>query len=179
MLGRLFLLFTVVTLLELALLLPIARGVGLLPTLALVFLTGFAGAWLAKREGSRVWREAQETLAAGGLPADAILDGIAILVAGAFMMTPGVLTDIAGFLLLIPACRRPLKAWVRGLWTRRFLQGSSAVHFHHIGVGGGGWHGGQSPFGHHDPASGLDPFSAPSEPTLRVRGRPVNEPGDP
>lgn len=106
---RLLLLFTAVPLLELALLLEIGKLAGLPATLALVLGTGILGAWLAKREGLKTLTRVREEMAAGRLPAEALLDGLLILIAGAVLLTPGLLTDLTGFVLLIPASRRAIR----------------------------------------------------------------------
>jgi UPF0716 protein FxsA len=109
MLLRLLLLFTIVPLVELALLVWIGKHIGLLPTLGIVLGTGFLGAALARHEGLRCWRAAQGRIRRGELPTDSLLDGLLILVAGALLITPGVLTDLAGFSLLTPPVRRALR----------------------------------------------------------------------
>ena len=106
MLLRLLLLFTTVPLAELALLLWIGGRIGLLPTVALILVTGALGAALARHQGLATWGRFQEALAAGRLPGRELLEGLLILVAGALLLTPGVLTDAAGFLLLVPPARR-------------------------------------------------------------------------
>ncbi len=103
---RLLLLFTTVPLVELALLLWIGARIGVLPTVALILLTGVAGAGLARHQGLATWRRFQRALADGRLPGREVLEGFLILVAGAVLLTPGVLTDVAGFLLLVPPARR-------------------------------------------------------------------------
>jgi len=113
MLARLFLLFTITTLVEMVLLIELGKWMGLLPTLGLVIATGIAGAWLARREGTRALRTIQQQAAQGQVPTDGLLDGLAVLIAGAFLLTPGILTDIAGFLLLIPSARAPMKLAVK------------------------------------------------------------------
>lgn len=110
MLLRLLLLFTIVPLAELALLLWIGGRIGLLATVTLILVTGALGAALARRQGLATWRRFQEALAAGRLPGRELLEGLLILVAGALLLTPGVLTDAAGFLLLVPPARR----WIVG-----------------------------------------------------------------
>lgn len=112
---RLFLLFTLVPLLELAVLLRLGSLIGLGPTLLLVVATGVAGAWLARREGLRSWRAVQRELAAGRFPGAELLHGVLILVAGVVLVTPGVLTDALGILLLVRPARRRI---VAGLRTR-------------------------------------------------------------
>lgn len=107
MLLRLFLLFTLIPLIELALLVWISEHVmGLPATIGLVIFTGVVGAWLARREGLRCWLEVQRQMAEGQLPAEPLLEGLMILVAGALLITPGVLTDLVGFSLLAPPIRR-------------------------------------------------------------------------
>ena len=115
MLPRLILLFILVPLAELALLLAIADWTDWRFTLALVILTGIFGAWLARREGLRCLQGVQRELEQGRLPADALLDGLMILVAGTLLITPGVLTDLIGFGLLV----RPLRARLRRCLVRR------------------------------------------------------------
>lgn len=98
---------------ELALLLKVGHWLGSGNTLALVILTGVLGATLARMEGLRVLMNMQKDLAEGRMPAPYLLDGLMILVAGALLITPGLITDTAGFLLLVPPCRLVLKQWLR------------------------------------------------------------------
>jgi UPF0716 protein FxsA len=109
MLVRLLLLFTAVPLVELALLFWIAQHTGPLFTLGLVIGTGVVGAGLARQQGLRCWLDVQRQMARGELPADSLLDGLMILVAGALLITPGVLTDLMGFALLVPPIRRLIR----------------------------------------------------------------------
>lgn len=113
--GRLLLLFVAVPAVELALLIEIGSRIGTLATLALIAVTGVAGASLARRQGLRVVRGLQSEVAEGRLPAAVLVDGVIILIAGALLITPGILTDAVGFLCLVPAFR----TWVRGILRRR------------------------------------------------------------
>lgn len=122
MFAKLLLLFTLVPALELAILLAIGQRIGLLPTLALIASTGLIGAWLARREGVRTWREFRGTVAAGTLPGDTLLQGAAILVGGTLLLTPGVITDLLGILLLLPPTRTALLRVVRRRIERNLLQ---------------------------------------------------------
>lgn len=112
--GRLFLLFTAVPLLELWLLIQVGQRIGPTPTIALVLLTGIVGAWLAKAEGFRVVRQWQRAIAEGRLPEDGILSGLLVLAGGLLLITPGVLTDVVGLALLVPPIRRRAAGWLRG-----------------------------------------------------------------
>ncbi len=113
MLLRLILLFTLVPLLELYLLLAIAVRTSPQFTFALVIATGILGAVLARRQGFR-WRQKMATqLQQGEVPTDGLLDGLMIFIAGALLLTPGVLTDLLGFALLITPLRSLVKARIR------------------------------------------------------------------
>lgn len=115
MLSRLLLLFIVVPAVELLLLIQMGRWIGTLPTVGLIVLTGIVGAYLAKQQGVTVLRRIQQEVNQGQMPGQALLDGAMILVAGAVLMTPGVLTDALGFLLLIPPTRKLINQVV---WKR-------------------------------------------------------------
>jgi len=149
LLARLGLLFVLVPILELMLLIRIGEWVGLWPTLALVVLTGATGAALARAEGLRVLWQFRSELERGRLPGRALQDGIAVLVGGAFLVTPGILTDLAGLTLLFPPTRRWIQARVRASLERRIREGT--IHLTVMGPGGGwpptggGSHGGLDP----------------------------------
>ena len=134
MLSRLILLFVAVPLVELAILLQVAQVIGLVPTIALVVTTGVAGAALARHQGLRAFLAVQQELASGRLPGRSLLDGLSILVGGAFLLTPGILTDIAGFSLLVPLSRRWLQGVVKRRLERRIREG--AVEFRVFSPGG-------------------------------------------
>jgi UPF0716 protein FxsA len=127
LLGRLAILFVVVPILELVLLIQLGQLVGLLPTLALVVLTGVTGALLARAEGLRVLWAFQEEMAAGRLPGQALQDGISVLLGGAFLLTPGILTDLVGFSLLFPLSRRWIQGRLRRSMEARIRDGSVRV----------------------------------------------------
>jgi UPF0716 protein FxsA len=109
--GRLILLFTLVPFVELALLIWIGDRIGFLPTVALILATGVLGASLARLQGLATWARFRRALEAGRLPGSELIEGLMILVAGAVLLTPGILTDLAGFALLVPAVRRLLVRW--------------------------------------------------------------------
>ncbi|MGD8320367.1 MAG: FxsA family protein [Gemmatimonadota bacterium] len=160
LLGRLALLFVLVPILELMLLVKIGEVVGFLPTLALVILTGVTGAAFARAEGLRVFFQFQKELASGRLPGQALLDGASVLLGGAFLLTPGILTDLLGFTLLLPPSRRWIQRRVRKSLDRRIREGTLRVMT--MGPGGMGFSSGGagapgSPRGQPSPGSGLDP----------------------
>ena len=75
-------------------------------TLLIVVVTGAVGAWLARLQGWRTYRKIQQELASGRMPTESLMDAVMIFVAGALLLTPGILTDCFGISLLLPPCRR-------------------------------------------------------------------------
>ena len=110
---RLILLFTLLPLAELSLLLRIGGWLGTGPTIGMVIVTGVVGAWLARREGVRTWGRVQAELAGGHMPGQELLHALLVFVAGLVLVTPGVLTDAAGLLLLIRPAREAIVRRVR------------------------------------------------------------------
>jgi UPF0716 protein FxsA len=113
MLLKLFFAFTLIPVIELYLLIKIGSSIGAIPTLALVILTGFAGAYLARMQGIITMQRLRSQLQQGTMPAEELIDAVIIFVAGVVLLTPGLLTDIAGLLLLLPASRFYFKRWLR------------------------------------------------------------------
>jgi UPF0716 protein FxsA len=119
-LAKLAVLFTVVPLVELYLLMTLGGVLGPGPTIAIVAITGIAGASLARREGTRVWREWQKAVAQGQMPKEGLTSSLLVLIGGVLLVTPGVLTDVTGLALLIPPTRRAIAGWLRNYVQRRF-----------------------------------------------------------
>ena len=117
MLFKIILLFIVIPFVELALLLKISAHVGPVPTLTLIVVTGILGGALARWQGIQtIWRLRDQT-SRGQFPTEALADGAMTLVAAALLLTPGILTDLFGFSLLMPFCRtyyrHLLKNWLQ------------------------------------------------------------------
>jgi UPF0716 protein FxsA len=110
--GRLFLLFTVVPALELALLLQIGATFGAWPTFALLLASGLVGAALARQQGATVLTQLRADLQRGLPPGDHVVEGALVLAGGLLLLTPGLLTDLLGLALLVPASRRALTPWM-------------------------------------------------------------------
>ena len=127
MFARLLALFTLLPLAELFLLIKIGTAIGALPTVLLVIGTGVLGASLARSQGFLVWRRIQEEMNMGRFPADEMLDGLLVFFAGAVLITPGILTDILGFLVLIPFTRNGIRTWVKKRLRRMNETGSINV----------------------------------------------------
>lgn len=123
MFGRLLLLFTAIPLVELYLLIEIGRWIGALPTIGIVLVTGALGAYLARMQGSSVWLQIQRKMEIGIFPGDEMIDGLLIVVAGALLITPGILTDLFGFGVLFPVTRVPIREWVKRRLSRMMDRG--------------------------------------------------------
>ena len=133
--GKLLLLFIIVPAMELGLLIQVGIYLGTWPTLALIVFTGIVGAYLARLQGLSVLTRAQEQMSRGELPAGSLADGVMILIAGALLMTPGILTDVLGFSLLVPAFRGRIKD--AALTRFRKAVDEKRVHVHVSGMGFG------------------------------------------
>ena len=130
--GYLVLLFVVTPLLELAILFKVKEWLGLHETILLVLCTGIVGAWLARAQGFVVLQKIQQDMSAGRLPAPYLLDGLMIIIAGALLVTPGLLTDTVGFLLLISRVRAFVKLWLRARIEARLERGDGRITIWHL-----------------------------------------------
>lgn len=110
--------FLTVPIVEIYLIVEVARYAGILNTVVLLILVSVAGAWMVRREGLGILRRAQEELATGRVPGRQVVDGLLVLVAGALMLTPGFATDALGLALLFP----PSRIAVREVLIRRFAR---------------------------------------------------------
>jgi UPF0716 protein FxsA len=146
-LGRLFLLFTLVPLVELWLLVQLGGVVGALPTIAMVAGAGFLGAWMVRREGRKALAQYQTAMAEGRLPEDGILSGLLILLGGILLITPGVLTDFAGLALMIPPVRRAVARRLEQRLQAKLTQGVATGNVRVISFGGASPFAGVDPFG--------------------------------
>jgi UPF0716 protein FxsA len=124
-------LFIGMPMLELWLLIRVGQVIGAPWTIVIVVLTGAAGAWLAKLQGLMVIMEIQRDVAEGRMPAPRMLDGVMILIAGVLMITPGLVTDAAGFALLVPAVRYSIRQWMRRKLEQKLSDGSININTMH------------------------------------------------
>ena len=128
MLGKLIMIFVLTPIIELFLLIEICQRMGTLNVIGLVVITGVMGAYLAKWQGLSVLRKLQNDLREGILPTNQMFDGVLILAGGVLLITPGLLTDSLGFILLIPYTRtwtkKQLKKWLK----RRMESGEVWLH---------------------------------------------------
>ncbi|MEA3509628.1 MAG: FxsA family protein [candidate division NC10 bacterium] len=123
MFGRLFILFTLVPLLELYLLIKVGSHLGAEATILLIVLTGGVGALMARMQGFQVIVQIRERLRGGVLPADELLAGGLIVVGGLLLVTPGLLTDVVGLALLLPFVRSRVVVWIKDFMRRKIQEG--------------------------------------------------------
>jgi UPF0716 protein FxsA len=114
-LWALALLFLIVPLAELYLILKVGDTIGIGWTILLLVADSLLGSWLLRSQGRVVWRRFNEILAQGKVPHREVIDGVLVIFGGAFLITPGFLTDIVGLILLLP----PTRAIVRRMLARR------------------------------------------------------------
>ena len=130
MLLGLVLLFTLVPLVELYLLIRLGTYIGAVDTIAIVIGTGLAGGLLAKSQGLAVLDRIRSEINQGRPPAESLFDGLLILIAGAMLITPGLLTDGLGLLLLIPWSRQVLKSWLKRKIQEKISEGEIHISTH-------------------------------------------------
>ena len=113
MFPQLLMLFIGIPLIEVLILIKLGSLFGFWPTIFLVIGTGILGAYLAKLYGLTIWYKIQQDLNAGVMPADKLVEGLLILIGGIVLLTPGLLTDVLGFMLLIPFTRNYFKKFAK------------------------------------------------------------------
>lgn len=109
MFFKLFLMFTVIPFVEVTILLQLSKYLGVGSTIFMVLFSGILGAFFVRREGFSIWFKLQKELQEGQIPSDQIFNGILLLIAGIVLVTPGLLTDLLGYILIIPFTREAVK----------------------------------------------------------------------
>ena len=100
--------------LEIYSLILVGGAIGVLPTIALVLGLSLFGAYLLREQGLSALFKAQDALAKGEMPVAAMIDGVGLTVAAGLLIAPGLITEVMGFLLLVPAIRRWFMQWAMG-----------------------------------------------------------------
>ena len=127
MLLRLALLFVLTPLIELAILVYLGTIIGALYTILIVVATGILGAFMARNQGLATLSRIRGSIERGIIPSNEIFDGALILAGGLLLLTPGIITDIIGFAMLVPQTRRITGRWLRSLIRRRIQRGE--IHY--------------------------------------------------
>lgn len=115
---------------EIIVLLLSGNVIGFWPTLFLIVVTGLIGAYLAKRQGMETWKKAQEQIRYGMMPGNEIIDGICIFLGAALLLSPGLISDIIGLILVFPPTRNLLKPIVIRFIMNRMNKGKVTIIRH-------------------------------------------------
>ncbi len=128
MLPTLIIIFVLTPIIELFLLIELGKMIGTWNTIFIVVVTGVVGAMLAKSQGLSVLRKIQVDIANGIMPADPLFDGALVLVGGVLLVTPGIITDLLGFLLLIPLTRAGVKKVLKKWFKQKLRSGEVQMY---------------------------------------------------
>ncbi len=128
-------LFIAVPVAEISVLIRVGSAIGVLNTIVFVIFTAVLGAYLVRQQGFATFTKLQQETNAGRVPALQIAEGVALLFAGAVLMTPGFITDALGFAILIPPVRQALITWAaknlfKGASTATYTASTSATQSH-------------------------------------------------
>ena len=128
--NKLLVLMVLVPVMELYLLIEIGKHIGVIATVGIIILTGLIGAYLVRSQGFMMLRKIRNDLHQNILPGDSLLQGIIVLAGGIFLITPGFITDIAGFIFLIPVSRQIVKKYLLA-WLKEKIN-SSDIYFKNV-----------------------------------------------
>ena len=130
---KLFLLFTVIPALELWLLMRVGSVIGFFPTIAIIIFTGIVGAWMARIQGLSVISNLNTSVAQGKVPGREMVNAVLVFVGGALLLTPGFITDIVGFLMIMPGSRDAISLFLISYFARKVKNGSVNFSYHSMG----------------------------------------------
>jgi len=115
---KLLILFVIIPVTELYILIEVGKRIGILTTISIIIFTGILGTYLVKNQGFMILKKIQNDLNDGIMPGDSLIQGAIILAGGILLLTPGFVTDILGFIFLIPVSRNLIKKyllkWLKG-----------------------------------------------------------------
>ncbi|CCU78428.1 FxsA cytoplasmic membrane protein [Halanaerobium saccharolyticum subsp. saccharolyticum DSM 6643] len=129
MFFKFLLIFILVPLIELYFLLEISQFIGVFTTVMVIVFTGAAGVSIAKRQGYQVVNNIRSTLNSGKMPTDDLISALLILIGGVTLLTPGFLTDITGFLLILPGSRDLIGSVVKKYFLKYVKENKVEVHY--------------------------------------------------
>lgn len=132
----LFVVFLAVPIVEIYVIIQVGELIGGWPTVALLLAESLLGAWIVRREGRRAWRTLKETFARGVLPDRQLADAGLVLAGGVLLLTPGFVTDAAGFLFVLPFTRPLMRRLLAACLARRVAAGRRRVTRRHAEGGG-------------------------------------------
>lgn len=158
MFFKLLLLFTIVPFLELVILIKLSEEHGVFFTISLIIVTAIIGTILTRKQGFLLWQRIQQEMSQGQPPTDSLVEAGLVLLAGLLLITPGILTDTCGFLLLWPAFRRQVVVRLRQLFATRVSvgRGPQGTTFYSAGFG-----------------TSQSPYTSPSRPVHDAKGQEI------
>lgn len=119
--------FLLVPIVEIYVILQVGHLIGAWPTVALLIAESVLGAWIVRHEGRRAWRALTTTFREGGLPERELTDAALVLVGGVLLLTPGFVTDVFGFVFVLPFTR-PVVRWAMAAYVGRRLRAAQRRH---------------------------------------------------
>ena len=137
MLLRILGLLLLIPLFDAVVLVALATQIGAIPTVALVVLTALVGMLLVRAEGRHTVRKIKRQVERGALPGDELLDGGLLIAAGAFLLTPGLVTDLVGLVLVVPVTRWPVRKAVKRWLVVPYLDRKTGGIASGVAYGGG------------------------------------------
>ncbi len=126
--GKLLLLFILVPFIALFILLRIADMTSALTTFGIIIVTGVVGAYFAKQQGRKVLQAINRDIESGRVPTNSMVDGLCVLAGGIMLLTPGVLTDLLGFSLVLPLTRPLFSAWLKIKFSGMVTRGNVNIY---------------------------------------------------
>jgi UPF0716 protein FxsA len=160
----LFLGFLVLPVLEIYVIIQVGSVIGGWPTVALLLAESLLGAWIMRREGRRAWRSLRETFLAGTIPDRELADAGLVLVGGALLLTPGFITDLFGFLFVLPFTRPLVRRALSAFFARRVRIGQERAAVFPPGL-----------FDRFGPGGDAEPPAPPASPGPVIKGRIVRD----
>ena len=127
--GKILFLIPFIAIVEIFLIVKIGGAIGFLPTVSIVLCTGMTGVWLLRQQGFKLITQLNNRLNQGQLPATELLEGVALMIGGVMLVTPGFLTDISGFCLLLPWTRKMLISRLSSVLEKQIQSGSNVTYY--------------------------------------------------
>lgn len=124
------LLLLVMPIAEILVIIQVGRVIGGWPTVGILLLESALGAWLVRREGSRVWAALRTALQTGRMPARELTDASLVLVGGVLLLSPGFITDVFGFFAILPFTRPLARRWLQVVVERSLAQRMGIIRGH-------------------------------------------------
>ena len=124
-----FLFFIAIPIIEVILFITVGKYIGLWNTIFIIITTGIIGAILVKSQGITILNNALEEIRSNKMPILSIFEGVAILIAGAFLLTPGFLTDTIGCVLLIPKARNIIINYITSYLKKRTIYKKKTTYY--------------------------------------------------